>query len=242
MTERPILFSGPMVRAILEGRKTQTRRVVKPQPSNGLSIGCYSTDGRPDLSEWVLSGVDGDPIDAPALRCPYGQPGDRLWVRETWRIGAWREGGRVALDYQASHEANRTPWLNPPCEEFDKLVCQSALDCDAAVRIGGGSVYESKDGGWRWERGDSPCRWRPSIHMPRWASRLTLEVTGVRVERVQEISEADAAAEGVMPLQMDRGSCIPSYEGLWDSINVKRGFGWDANPWVWVVEFKAVTA
>lgn len=186
MKERPILFSGEMVRAILEGRKTMTRRVIKPQPAG----------------EWAAPGK---------TACPYGQPGDRLWVRETWRKTNWTD------------EPNRGEWR----------VFWRATEKE-----------DSRNNG----------LWRPSIHMPRWASRILLEVVSVRVERVQDISEEDARAEGVewqneRPCwvnYLDREDWSPtardSFRTLWDSINAKRGYGWDANPWVWVVEFKKIEA
>ena len=208
MKERPILFSAPMVRAILDWRKTQTRRVVKPQPPDdiGLPIGV-------DLYSPTCIGKNGDEYPGDEIfgaysecgewgvKCPYGQPGDRLWVRETWG----------------------------PC---DGGVCYRA-DEDA------GSVALPDDG-----------RWTPSIHMPRWASRITLEITGVRVERLQDISEADAIAEGV-PAVSSGGvtlftttgvNCFQAakgaYAALWESINGPGS--WDANPWVWVVEFRRI--
>lgn len=183
--ERPILFSAPMVRAILAGTKTQTRRVIKPHPQ-------MVTDHR--MAPW-----EGDPavlmelLASTGRRCPYGQPGDRLWVREAW------------------------------------------ADCDKLVRY-----YADED--------VHPLRRkRPSIHMPRWASRITLEVTGVRVERLQDISEADALAEGVNVHPDHHGkprtsiySPVQAYRDLWESINGPGS--WDANPWVWVVAFERIDA
>jgi hypothetical protein len=188
MKERPILFNDEMVRAILDGRKTQTRRVAKVEtcdtrPLGGGHVfitptGCYS----PRTPEHHVS------------YCPYGQPGDRLWVRETFRVIDGQTQPRIAIDYRADPE--------------DKW-------CRIGDFLGDGK------------------KWRPSIHMPRWASRILLEITNVRVERVQEISVADAKAEGVCGL-----SARAEFLMLWDSINAKRGFGWDANPWVWVIEFR----
>jgi hypothetical protein len=208
VADRPILFSGEMVRALLGGSKTMTRRVVKPQPEHGISwITC---DGSPAQSDWKLRDADGDDTDS-ELRCPYGVPGDRLWVRETWG----------------------------PCA--------------------GGVVFRA-DGGTACPDGG---KWKPSIFMPRWASRITLEVVSVRVERLQDISEKDAKAEGLKGLTKD-GQLVKygipdrdglpgtddvgwpwsewnadpraAYRTLWESIN---GDGsWDANPWVWVVGFR----
>ena len=193
--EFPILFSAPMVRAILDGRKTQTRRVVKPQPNvvhaiyNDASIATNLLFRKCDQR----------------IHCPYGQPGNRLWVRETWA----RDDEDGAVMFRA--------------------------DCG----LGG----DADD----WQRGINDgaprYRWRPSIHLPRWASRILLEVIAVRVERLQDISEADALTEGVtfsVPVKPSRAERMArdAYAELWESIN---GTGsWDANPWVWVIEFKRV--
>lgn len=204
MAERPILFSDPMVRAILDGRKLQTRRVLTPQPheeSGPISVGRYHPIVvRRGLEE---PGVErfGAHTDDESWPCPYGAPGDRLWVREAWSY----YGGDEYL-YQ------RDPM---------------AVGFRASADFGGRPI----PGG----------RWRPSIHMPRWASRLTLEVTSVRVERVQSIGEFDALAEGVSGWVRDR-RCETARDGfrvLWDSINGKRdGCSWKANPWVWAITFK----
>jgi len=208
MNEHPILFSAPMVRAILEGKKTQTRRVIKPQPK------CPSLLFYVDDREWR----DGDGTH---LKCPYGVPGDQLWVREAWA---------------RSQRLDRLPprkleflTANP---DFPKSTIYYRADsCDGINPLRG--------------------KWRPSIHMPRWASRLTLEVAGVRVERLQNITEEDVFAEGcnlhhppdpnVLPTPEEYGSWhIPLFVNLWNSLNAKRGFGWETNPWVWVVTFKEI--
>jgi hypothetical protein len=186
MTERPILFSGPMVRAILEGRKTQTRRPVKPQPVCGDGI----VQG-PNGLFFVGQLRDSENAWRDIL-CPCGVPGDRLWVRETF-------------------------WDGRP--DIDNYVLFVA-DGYSFVRD--------------WKK-------RPSIFMPRWASRITLEITDVRVQRVQETSAADCIAEGLTAdLPMSHADWRDSFAGLWDSINEKRGFGWDANPWVWALTFGRV--
>jgi len=185
-----------MVRAILEGRKTQTRRVVKPLGNDdGFVILDYGNGG------WPYRSDDGDSsthivrrggklyIEETPHACPYGQPGDRLWVRETW-ADVRTPASQIQTVYRADW-----PYKNP-----------------------------------------STKPWKPSIHMPRWASRILLEVTGVRIERLQDISEEDAIAEGVSDILNPVGA----YRELWDSIN---GDGaWVANPWVWIVEFKRLEA
>jgi hypothetical protein len=206
MKERPILFNGPMVRALLDGSKTQTRRLVNPAPEMVTDIGMKPWSGDPAALMNLLTQA--------GRRCPYGQPGDRLWVRESWhQRGKWRLPAFPEADWDDAYWAGTTDVL---------------YAADAA----------------RPERG---WRGRPSIHMPRWASRILLEITGVRVERLQDISEADARAEGVtIEDRHMRGYCageflppsIRAYSDLWKSIN--GGGSWDANPWVWAVEFQRV--
>ena len=232
MAERPILFSSPMVRTILDGRKSQTRRVVKPQPSDEFSpssrlvVGYYPTKVDRHGEEYPGNIVYGVADDSEGYVCPYGVPGDRLWVRETWA-----EGGRS---------------MQLPCGEFVWSSHRKAR-------------YAATDDSIR--DVDPSCSWRirPSIHMPRWASRLTLEIVSVRVERLNQISEGDAKAEGIERLKSGRGWYDPTtskgavhlghylstareaFEILWDSINAKK-HPWDSNPWVWVVEFKRLEA
>lgn len=198
MKERPILFSAPMVRAILDGRKTQTRRVMKVQPGDVL----WRSNGR----DWLWLDNDDGPLTepAPCIRCPFGAVGDRLWVRETWRSERRNDGARM-VRFNADNSVEERP---------------SAHE----------APYDTV-----WRRGLTD-RWRPSIHMPRWASRITLEVTGVRVERLQDISEDDAKAEGVSGPFDALFTPKVRFEALWESINGLDA--WDANPWVWVVEFR----
>ena len=194
--ERPILFSGEMVRAILDGRKTQTRRVV------ARSTGMITLE---DVGVWpVRLGSDGENH---MILCPYGNPGDRLWVRE--RIDLSEKRGEML---------------------------------DTAVYAADGTVTPLDT--WPWKRD-----FLPSIHCPRGLSRIDLEITDVRVERVQYISAEDAEAEGCVcdcdkkwmkPEDQDKPCPVSTsvFSTLWDSINAKRGYGWDVNPWVWVVKFK----
>lgn len=196
MKERPILFSGEMVRALLDGRKTQTRRAVKPQPSSGAHWSQIVVDGH---GGWV------DGHGSP-LRCPYGQPGDRLWVREAHAFvpePAYRCSTGI---YQQTN----------PADSYQACVYRENFDRARSFP------------------------WRPSIHMPRWASRILLEVVSVRVERLQEISEADARAEGIPGPGPENpwDVAINDFRSIWESIN---GAGsWEANPWVWVVEFRVI--
>ncbi|MEW9586767.1 hypothetical protein [Paraburkholderia sp. DGU8] len=218
MKERPILFSGHMVRALLDGSKTQTRRVVKLPHNNPLgqweptTIG-GENGGRTAAGEALpLQGGIWHTRTGDSLMCPHGQPGDRLWVRET-HLNWWKRD-----------EAN------PDVARVFSHVAAYAAD------------------GYELELGE---KWIPSIHMLRAASRITLDVTGVRVERLQDICEADAIAEGIAKTAAGFWSTygrsgvdgtyspVSSYHCLWDSIN--GADSWDANPWVWVVEFKRAT-
>ncbi|HCF3848856.1 TPA: hypothetical protein RNI42_000264 [Pseudomonas aeruginosa] len=204
--ERPILFNDQMVRAILEGRKTVTRRVVKPQPDF--------------LGSMVDPNTPFKTLDAglhARITCPYGEPGDRLWVREAWAADA-------QVDAIAPSDLSQGEPIWYPA--------------DLSVRQTGCSMI-------------SKGRVRPSIHMPRWASRILLEITAVRVERLQDISEEQALAEGVRgePCDHTRQACADigcwgdtakgAFGFLWESLNGEGS--WAANPWVWVVEFKRVT-
>ena len=205
MTEKPILFSAPMVRAIMAGTKTQTRRLVKPQPSAEL-LSDYAeiraTRGSDRTDAQMLSDC---------LPCPYGTPGTRLWVRETWMPDAPRNG---EWNDTAFYGCGMSPLSDIPECYRKPWHCLYRATWDGCELVG----------------------WKPSIHMPRWASRITLEVTGVRVERLQDISTRDCWAEGI-PSSPDVDP-VHEYQELWESIN---GHGsWQANPWVWVVEFRRV--
>lgn len=224
--ERPILFSGDMVRAILDGRKTQTRRVVKPTPPDWIDrfgVSTFTPEGH--LSgRGYWRGVPGD--EGPAekhFRCPYGKPGDRLWVRESFAVpvASWTDYG---WEWDGD-DGRRLGGERPKSNQF--------------IKYGLAYKADSFD-----EELFSP--WRPSIFMPRWASRITLEVTGVRVERLQDITSAGAIAEGILPyansqtIDCDTPDPRDDFAGLWDRINAKRGHPWDTNPWVWSVSFRKV--
>ncbi|EML3180119.1 hypothetical protein QK363_23000 [Pseudomonas aeruginosa] len=222
--ERPILFSGPMVRAILEGRKTVTRRVVTPQPDF--------------LGSMVDPNTPFKTLDAglhARITCPYGQPGDRLWVRETWTDV--NMCGAPALAYRADEDIR------------DLMEEPGFLDDRGAFNYDDPRVKPYPFACWYAEL--DQARWRPSIHMPRWACRILLEITAVRVERLQDISEEQALAEGVRgePCDHARQACADigcwgdtakgAFGFLWESLNGEGS--WAENPWVWVVEIKRVT-
>lgn len=195
MADRPILFSAPMVRALLAGTKTQTRRIIK-------CPAYYQIEEKDDGKPWPWM-YDGERDRDHFLPCPYGTPGDRLWVREAWRA-VWSSDDEPPRVFNAGYRF----WY----------------EADSPHQDGFGKL-------------------RPSIHMPRCASRITLEITDVRVERLQDISEADAMAEGAEPILVppDGGSAphVEGYRVLWESINGPGS--WDANPWVWALSFKRVT-
>jgi hypothetical protein len=200
MKERPIIMSAPMVRAILDGRKTQTRRVVK-----GVRMFSAEYDARwnphairpggacPDSWTWWEGPAHGPSIYHQAA-CPYGRPGDRLWVREAWRA-VWSSDAEPPRSFDAAYRF----WY----------------EADAPLQDGYGKL-------------------RSSIHMPRCASRITLEVTGVRVDRLQNISQGDSMAEGITHSTLNDPRV--EYRWLWEQINGPGS--WSANPWVWVIEFK----
>lgn len=242
MKERPILFSGDMVRAILEGRKTQTRRVVKdPLCKDGKQFCVEYADDDPNFLVHVHDPECGGYCDyACSYPCPFGQAGDRLWVRETWNYAD--PDGEEALPDDVY--GPRAPFTG----------------CQGSRRIYWRAIYRATNPERHFKYGEA--LWRPSIHMPRWASRLTLEITAVRVERLQDISTFDAIAEGInCPVDPDkpceqcgscegydwdspiRAQCNPrsAFYELWDSIHAKKlGQSWEDNPWVWVIEFESI--
>lgn len=199
MRERPIIMRPESVCGVLEGRKLQTRRVVKPEPGSSAATITALKDGAEFLLErWPKAERAFDNFGrCDRIVCPYGVPGDRLWVREAWA----------------------------PLGEH--AVIHRATNIGYAVE-----------------------RWRSPIYMPRWASRILLEITDVRVQRVQEITEEDAIAEGTpledawqfidVGLPISAEAWITAYADLWNRINLKRGFGWDVNPWAWAISFRRV--
>lgn len=222
MKERPILFSGAMIRAIRDGRKRQTRRVVKPTQSTPkvlpLHMEPWVIDGEQQTDDHGLpcwAGFHPEyPGEAKWFSCPYGQPGDRLWVKETWHpfgIGTSPNWISDRVIYRADNEG---------VQPFDGCT---SWPLPAPV------VWAGKQS----------SAWKPSIFMPRWACRTVLDVVSVRVERVQDITHEDAVAEGCYEVE-GRSWGRLGFSQLWDTINGKRGYGWDSNPWVWVVTFPEV--
>lgn len=219
MKERGMIFNGEMVRAILDGRKTQTRRIMAPQPADDIERCIFPN---PEAIGWKSS-LRHKHGSTTAHFCHYGKPGDRIWVRETF------QGPLFDYDLMDSYCKDPTPFEKP---EF----CVYKADGVPAPEF-----YDADD--------ELHCCWRPSIHMPRWASRILLEITDVRVERLNAISQEDAQAEGMeltgwRPTYSDPdsgGEVMTPYDNfaeLWSSIYGEES--WKANSWVWVIEFKRV--
>jgi hypothetical protein len=216
--ERPILFSGEMVKAILEGRKTQTRRVISLKLQQ-----CRAPEDEPEVFiDW----------------CKYGHVGDRLWVKETWRIVGWDpDNGDWIIEYRDGAKRSIESLEDMDQDDEERYWIQCTDDCQNA------NIPEDDAGEFHFdEQHPCPTRWRPSIFMPRWASRITLEIVNVRVERLHDITEEDARSEGAgMITGRKEQSRRDGFIELWDSINAKRGYGWgDSNPFVWMIEFSTV--
>lgn len=235
--ERPILFSGPMVHAILEGRKTQTRRVIKPQPESSWNVtSAYAVSSPESEHDGTWNWLDATGHRWDLFRCPYGVPGDELWVREKWRPYLSR--------YSSGIQYAGGDYKNTVDDDYERLM-------ELIMRTGGDLQIPS----YKLKQND---RWRPSIHMPRWASRIQLRISDIRVERVQDISEKDAIAEGCNDEQfchcgdpMENHSAYVGHSPvsmnppeiqfaeLWNSINGDK-YPMVSNPWVWVVECERI--
>lgn len=230
--ERPILMSGPMVRPCLAGTKTQTRRIINTQPSEKHFTperNSYLASARVEIQAGKASAVFEYTMgEVEAIPCPYGKPGDRLWVRENFYC-----------DYGTFADRGPLPKERPEWADDNLYYAADGSCCDQIPECQCADVGKP--------------RWRPSIHMPRWACRLVLEIVSVRLELLQDISEKDALAEGVTKIRdgchvikgfdYDKaGLChthaVTPFEKLWESINGPGS--WALNPWVWVVEFKRV--
>jgi len=227
--ERPIIFSTDMVKAILDGRKTQTRRVVR-RPiyihSDGTKQRVWTEEDEAKEVNALLAGRSRYALQK--IKCPYGKIGDRLWVRETWRV--YSENNNYATDEKKLWIEYKAGYRSGFRQQRDTFSAEQ--DDELALKA--------------WGKARKIGTWRPSIHMPRWASRITLEITNIQVQRLQDISEEDAIAEGITydeAMQYADGGSpdyVLAFAQLWDSINASRGFGWVTNPWVWVIHFKVV--
>lgn len=221
MKDRGMIFNGEMVRAILDGRKTQTRRIVSERHLNLIDLGSQIGECYP-----LECGIDHENSQSYYREhCPFGKPGDRIWVRETY------QGPLFDYEHMESYLEDSSKFEKPD-------FCIYRADGKPAPEF-----YDADD--------NLHCGWRPSIHMPRWASRILLEITDVRVEQLNAISEEDARAEGIID-----GGCLncgepepcgcanpepdatDAFAYLWQSIYGQEN--WNANPWVWVIEFKRI--
>ncbi|MGQ3813195.1 hypothetical protein ACUBKK_03205 [Klebsiella quasipneumoniae subsp. similipneumoniae] len=244
MTERGMIFNAEMVRAILDGRKTQTRRIMKVQPESnqlGLLLITDSTK-HSDIGKyhWAESNATGNHVRSKLFSSPFGAVGERIWVRETWATLGNEEGCYV-------------DWEDNLCKGDERSAAR-IYRASCEQRPGDYGLWSIPDDAY-WKPHTKEHKfegaWRPSIHMPRWASRILLEITDVRVERLNAISEEDARAEGIID-----GGCLncgepepcgcanpepdatDAFAYLWQSIYGQDN--WNANPWVWVIEFKRV--
>jgi hypothetical protein len=237
MTERPILFNQSMVRALLAGTKTQTRRMVKLPHMNPLGVWEPGTMGGPSMRTRKGETVPEHPVLGHSRTgdCigPAWWRGDRLWVRETFQYADWTDDGYPFIAYQADGE---------------KRLVECGISDEWSERLQDIWAKLSSDENYQIDSRAADRKWRPSIHMPRWASRILLEVTDVRVQRLQDISEKDAIAEGIQVDEIGHairphddiawGSARSAFAELWESINVPGS--WNSNPWVWCVSFKRI--
>jgi len=266
MKTRPILFSTDMVKAILDGRKTQTRRIIKPQPTDiwiedcrnqSPNLSMYDKNGKQIF--WIENSVKNGEVK------PKANPSDIMWVRETWKPGAWKDDEhKAAFDYKASPELVNTPWCHfDDMQKFEDLHVKWFEELQEKGIEPSEINEEEERVYYKWEPGRSPLSWKPSIHMPKEVCRLFLKVTNVRVERLKDISEEDAKAEGIETKPYGSPpyfctidyTCKPHKSGfrpgfcadtgdqfrksfftLWESINGKESL--DYNPWVWVYDFE----
>jgi hypothetical protein len=262
MKQRPILFSTPMVKAILSGDKTQTRREVKPQPpinciddepciqyDRGVSRGSFEC---PELyAEWECNFLPGESsVESHVVFCPYGKPGDVLWVRESYRIVGWNlDDSEMIVEFKDG--ARKTIELDD--DQQEKLISYiERMESKGVIQVPDDYDVEKDGDEWDYEF-IKEFPWKPSIHMPKAVCRTYLQISGIRAERLQYISEEDAISEGVQEIHpapfvirwenyLIKDSlwdcAIGSFHSLWESINGKQS--WDSNPWVWVVEFERI--
>lgn len=234
MKERGMIFNGEMVRAILDGRKTQTRRIMAPQPADDIERGIFPN---PEVIGWKSSRRHKHGSTT-AHFCHYGKPGDRIWVRETWGV----------VSHAFSDDGLMIDWVpDRPATAIHEMPFGNGYYSGYAIYAADGDFTWGDDDGYE----DGRSCWKPSIHMPRAASRILLEITDVRAERLNTISEEDARAEGIID-----GGCLncgepepcgcanpepdatDAFAYLWQSIYGQES--WNANPWVWVISFKRV--
>ncbi|HBY9726396.1 TPA: hypothetical protein MJA75_17650 [Klebsiella pneumoniae subsp. ozaenae] len=233
MSERGMIFNAEMVRALLDGRKTQTRRIMVPQPADDIERGIFPN---PEVIGWKSSRRHKHGSTT-AHFCHYGKPGDRIWVRETWGV----------VSHAFSDDGLMIDWVpDRPATAIHEMPFGNGYYSGYAIYAADGDFTWGDDDGYE----DGRSCWKPSIHMPRAASRILLEITDVRVERLNAISEEDATAEGVAQFRggfwkhyqpgwtQHQLSARGSFVTLWKSIYGEES--WNSNPWVWVIKFKRI--
>jgi len=241
MKQTPILYSGPMVRAYIDDDKQHTRRVSGLGRINQnqdrykfIGVGYPQIKGGRGPFSAFFEFEDHGVTFTESVKCPWGGPGDEMWLRETWRPFGFHEGESIIAQYRADMG---TKDIFDADEEWEtRMAEQAAAECEK------GNCPVNEDGEFcPDEEHPLPVKWRPSIHMPRVVSRLTQTLLEVRVERLQDITEDDCKAEGVDTLVeggiVECGRRKTVYRELWDHLNAKRGFPWDSNPYVWVLKY-----
>lgn len=237
--ERPIIMQAESVRCILDLSKTQSRRIIKLQPDSdptGRWSFCVSSTDRKDCDTWGYHVIDangheyterGVERQVVRLKCPYGMPGDRLWVREKWRIVGWQEGELFLIEFEdGTRMEDRTGEFDYDEDATARYWQECSDDCDkAGLKVNDYGRYESADG-------VIPTRWRNAIFMPRWASRLCLEITGIRAERVQDISHDDCFEEGVVGW-LNQDYKVRCEQASIMAEKIGKGFAWGAYAYLW---------
>jgi len=228
--ERPIILTADEVNAVLAGDKSQHRVIIVPDED----IGAFAVMGG-SKRDWPYHSNDAeshlleDGCEHP-MNCPFGKAGDRLWVQEDWRVGAWREMlGVIAIDYKASPEITNTPWVQIDNDDDGKK--SESLWIALSDELDSKGIKPNEEGHYHWPAGKAPLDWNEASNMPRWASRLLLEITDISIEHVQDITLGDSIKE----------ACTGLMDFAVDYWMAKHGeAAWFTDPWVWVIEFKAI--
>lgn len=246
--EHSVVFTTEEVKATLDNLKTQHRMrcLTDEQVQAGFSFD-FSAEGDAAI---FLKVVDDEVIDDLLVDCPFGKDGDRLWVQEEWRIGAWNhDTQRFAIDYKASPELTNTPWLRTSEDDLVNQECFYKFWSETVDELNKKGFKTYEDGHYYWPAGQAPLEWRSAASMPRWASRILLETTDIHIERVQDITVVNAQAEGSQ-LQISTtynessfhkacGEIMEWFKSYWNAKHSELN-NYVSNPWVWVDEFKKI--